>query len=43
VILAGGLAGFATGGSMLGIGTAMVFPTLLAAISDVAHRWWRAS
>jgi MFS family permease len=26
-----------------GIGTAMVYPTLLAAISDVAHPEWRAS
>ncbi len=28
---------------MLGLGTAMVYPTLLAAISDVAHPDWRAS
>jgi MFS family permease len=27
----------------LGIGTAMVYPTLLAAIGDVAHPNWRAS
>src|SRR5262249_37595972 len=27
----------------LGIGTAMVYPTLLAAIGDVAHPSWRAS
>ena len=27
---------------MLGIGTAMVYPTLLAAISDLAHPSWRA-
>lgn len=27
----------------LGIGTAMVYPTLLATISDVAHPSWRAS
>ena len=26
-----------------GIGTAMVYPTLLAAISDVAHPEWRAT
>lgn len=43
VILAGGFAGFATGGALLGIGTAMVYPTLLAAIGDVAHPSWRAS
>jgi len=28
---------------LLGVGTAMVYPTLLAAISDVAHPTWRAS
>jgi MFS family permease len=41
--LAGGLAGFAAGAVLLGIGTAMVYPTLLAAIGDVAHPSWRAS
>ncbi len=35
--------GFATGGLFLGVGTAMVYPTLLAAIGDVAHPTWRAS
>ncbi|HEU5085187.1 MAG TPA: MFS transporter [Acidimicrobiales bacterium] len=29
--------------AMLGAGTAMVYPTLLAAIGDVAHPRWRAS
>jgi MFS family permease len=29
--------------ALLGIGTALVYPTLLAAISDVAHPDWRAS
>jgi MFS family permease len=43
VILAGGFFGFAVGGALLGIGTAMVYPTLLAAIGDVAHPSWRAS
>jgi MFS family permease len=38
-----GFAVFAIGGVLLGIGTAMVYPTLLAAISDVAHPSWRAS
>lgn len=28
---------------MLGLGTALVYPTLLAAVSDVAHPSWRAS
>jgi MFS family permease len=38
--------GFSTwllGAVLLGIGTAMVYPTLLAAVSDVAHPAWRAS
>jgi MFS family permease len=38
-----GFGGFATGGVLLGLGTAMVYPTLLAAIGDVAHPLWRAS
>jgi MFS family permease len=42
-IFAGGFAGFATGAALLGIGTAMVYPTLLATIGDVAHSSWRAS
>lgn len=37
------LAGFAGGAILLGAGTAMVYPTLLAAIGDVAHPSWRAS
>lgn len=36
-------AAFASGAVLLGIGTAMVYPTLLAAIGDVAHPSWRAS
>ena len=35
--------GFALGSVLLGAGTAMVYPTLLAAIGDVAHPRWRAS
>src|SRR5438128_8464500 len=31
------------GATLLGIGTALVYPTLLAAVSDVAHTGWRAS
>jgi MFS family permease len=38
-----GFAGFAVGGALIGLGTAMVYPTLLAAIGDVAHPTWRAS
>lgn len=34
---------FAGGAVLLGLGTAMVYPTLLAAIGDVAHPSWRAS
>jgi MFS family permease len=34
---------WAIGAIMLGLGTAMVYPTLLAAIGDVAHPNWRAS
>ena len=46
------LTGFAIGGSflawlaaavVLGLGTAMVYPTLLAAVADVAEPAWRAS
>jgi MFS family permease len=33
---------WATGAALLGAGTAMVYPTLLAAIGDVAHPSWRA-
>jgi len=35
--------GFTGGGALLGIGTAMVYPTLLAAIGDVAAPSWRSS
>ncbi|BCK56292.1 MFS transporter [Nocardia wallacei] len=34
-------AGWATGAVLLGAGTAMVYPTLLAVIGDVAHPHWR--
>ncbi|WP_029133565.1 MFS transporter [Sedimenticola selenatireducens] len=34
---------FGLGAVLLGLGTAMVYPTLLAAIGDVAHPNWRAS
>jgi MFS family permease len=34
---------FASAATLLGLGTAMVYPTLLAAIGDVAHPGWRAS
>ncbi|MEW6057345.1 MAG: MFS transporter [Bdellovibrionota bacterium] len=34
---------FSIGAVLLGIGTAMVYPTLLAAIGDVTHPSWRGS
>ena len=36
-----GFPGWATGTALLGMGTAMVYPTLLAVIGDVAHPAWR--
>jgi MFS family permease len=41
--LSGAFPGFAAGAALLGIGTAMVYPTLLAAIGDTTHPSWRAS
>jgi MFS family permease len=52
LLQAAALAGYALAGSflpwaasaiLLGVGTAMVYPTLLAAIGDVAHPSWRAT
>jgi MFS family permease len=43
VAVARSFGGFAVGAVLLGLGTAMVYPTLLAAIGDVAHPSWRAS
>jgi MFS family permease len=43
VIMSRGFGGFAAGAAVLGVGTAMVYPTLLAAIGDVALPSWRAS
>lgn len=43
ILLAQGFAASIMGAVLLGIGTAMVYPTLLAAIGDVAHPSWRAS
>ena len=52
VVQAAGIALFVAGRSfgawaaaavLLGLGTAMVYPTLLAAVGDVAHPSWRAS
>ncbi len=38
----GSFTSWAVGAMVLGAGTAMVYPTLLAAIGDVAHPAWRA-
>jgi MFS family permease len=43
IVVSTQFAGFVVGSVLLGIGTAMVYPTLLAAIGDVAHPSWRAS
>jgi MFS family permease len=45
IAIIGATSGFwiwATSAMLLGAGTAMVYPTLLAAIGDVAHPSWRA-
>jgi MFS family permease len=41
--LAGSFLPWAATAVLLGVGTAMVYPTLLAAIGDVAHPSWRAA
>lgn len=44
VIVLGGALGWWIGGALLmGIGMALLYPTLLAAVSDVAHPRWRAT
>jgi MFS family permease len=43
MVLVRGFAAWMATGALLGIGTAMVYPTLLAAIGDVAHPSWRGS
>jgi MFS family permease len=43
LLLTRGFLPWAAGMVLLGLGTAMVYPTLLAAVSDVAHPDWRAS
>jgi MFS family permease len=42
VPLLNGFSWWLTASILLGLGTAMVYPTLIAAISDVAHPTWRA-
>jgi MFS family permease len=43
VVLTQGFLPWAGAMVLLGLGTALVYPTLLAAVSDVAHPAWRAS
>ena len=43
IVATSGFRPWALGAVLLGLGTAMVYPTLLAAIGDVAHPTWRAS
>lgn len=43
ILFAGSYSLWILGAILLGLGTAMVYPTLQAAISDVAHPDWRAS
>ncbi len=42
-VLARGFGPWTAGAVLLGVGTALVYPTLLAAVSDVARPEWRAS
>jgi MFS family permease len=43
VLLTSSFSVWIIGMSLLGIGTALVYPTLLAAISDISHPRWRAT
>src|SRR2546423_1871063 len=43
ILLSHGFWLWLAGAILLGIGTALVYPTLLAAVSDVAHPSWRSS
>ena len=43
LVMSESFAGWSAGAVLLGIGTALVYPTLLAAVSDVAHPSWRAT
>jgi MFS family permease len=38
-----GFGPWAAGAVLIGVGTALVYPTLLAAVGDVAHPHWRAT
>jgi MFS family permease len=43
MIKSGSFVGWSLAAVFLGLGTAMVYPTLIAAVADVAHPTWRAS
>ncbi len=43
VVASSGFVLWSVSAVLLGLGTAMVYPTLLAAVGDVAHPTWRAS
>lgn len=43
IMLTSGFWPWAGGAALLGLGTALVYPTLLAVVGDVAHPSWRAS
>jgi MFS family permease len=43
VVLSQGFVSWVLAAVLMGVGTALVYPTLLAAISDVAHPEWRGS
>ncbi len=42
-VLGGNIVAWLAAATLLGLGTACVYPTLLAAVSDVAHPDWRAT
>lgn len=41
-VFSNNILGWIVGSCLIGLGTALVYPTLLAAVSDVAHPRWRA-
>jgi MFS family permease len=43
IVTSTGFRSWSVAAVLLGLGTAMVYPTLLAAVGDVAHPTWRAS
>ncbi len=43
MVISSAMVGWLLAAFLLGLGTAMVYPTLLAAVSDVAHPVWRGS